>query len=130
MLVRARIDKSPIHGLGLFSVDALPEGTKVWEFTPGYDQSFSPGDIDPLSEASKEQFFNYAYTSKITGNYILCTDDARFFNHDPNSNITCTVPEDSTHPEALVCYTTRDVSAGEEITNDYREFDSDPSDVM
>ncbi|HHT9130556.1 MAG TPA: SET domain-containing protein-lysine N-methyltransferase [Candidatus Brocadiaceae bacterium] len=57
----------------------------------------------------------------------MCTDDARFFNHQEPSNVTCRVPEGSDVVEALECFATKDILPGEELSNNYKEFDADQS---
>lgn len=123
LLIKTKIGKSNIEGIGLFSEDSLPKGTKIWEFSKGFDLEITPDQYADLPDGVKRQIDHYAYKSLATGNFILCMDDARFFNHDRNSNVVCLVPENSENPEALECFTTRDVAAGEEITNNYAEFD-------
>jgi uncharacterized protein len=129
MLVKAKTGPSAIHGIGLFAKEFIAEGTKVWEFTEGFDLVLTKEQVASLSEASQEQFFNYAYLSKKSGKYILCSDDARFFNHEKPSNIVCRVPEEGAI-DALECFAVRNIQPGEEITNNYEEFDADPSDVV
>lgn len=130
ILVKSRLDKSNIHGIGIFAKEFIAKGTIVWEFNEKFDLVLSKKEVDQLSPAAKEQFLNYAYVSKKTGKYILCSDDSRFFNHSLNANTKCEVPESPDSNEALVCLATRDIQAGEELTNDYREFDENPSDVI
>lgn len=130
MLSRAKTGISAIHDVGLFAKEFIPKGTKVWEFTEGFDLVLTKEEVQNLSEAAREQFLNYAYLSKKSGKYVLCTDDARFFNHQIPPNITCRVPEGSGIVEALECFATRDIQAGEELTCNYEEFDADPSDVI
>lgn len=130
MLVKAKTGMSAIHGVGLFAKEFIPKDTKVWEFTEVFDLVLTKEEVGKLSEAAREQFLNYAYLSKKSGKYVLCTDDARFFNHQIPSNIVCRVPEGSNIIEALECFATRDIQPGEEMTCDYAEFDADPSDVM
>ena len=130
MFVKTKTGPSNIHGVGLFAKEFIPKGTKVWEFTEGFDLVLTKEEVKNLSEAAREQFLNYAYLSKKSGKYVLCTDDARFFNHQIPSNITCRIPEGSNLIEALECFAAKDIQPGEEITNNYEEFDADPSDVI
>lgn len=130
MLIRAKTGPSAIHGIGLFSKEFIPKDTKVWEFTEGFDLVLTKEEVKNLSKPAQEQFLNYAYLSKRSGKYVLCTDDARFFNHKIPSNVTCGVPGESNVTEALECFATKDIQVGEELTNNYEEFDADPSDVV
>ncbi|MCX6787855.1 MAG: SET domain-containing protein [Candidatus Kaiserbacteria bacterium] len=130
MLVRAKTGLSTIHSVGLFAKEFIPKGAKVWEFTEGFDLVLTKEEVKNLSEAAREQFFNYAYLSKKSGKYVLCSDDARFFNHQIPPNVTCRIPEESGIDEALECFAAKDIQTGEELTNNYEEFDADPSDVI
>ena len=130
MLIRAKTGPSAIHGVGLFVKESVPKGTRVWEFTPGFDLELTKDQVIRLSEAAREQFLNYAYISKETGNYILCSDDARFFNHQKSPNVTCRIPSGTHIENALECFAIGDIAAGEEITTDYSEFDADPHDIL
>lgn len=130
ILVKSKTGPSKIHGIGLFAEEYISKGTKVWEYTPGFDFSLSKEQVDKLSEAARVQFLNYAYLSKETRKYVLCSDDARFFNHQKMGNTMCQVPSKPKFEEALECFATRDIMIGEELTGDYSEFDADPSDVQ
>ncbi|MCX6717528.1 MAG: SET domain-containing protein [Candidatus Taylorbacteria bacterium] len=125
MLVKSKTEQSKIHGIGLFADEFIAKGTKVWEYTPWFDFSLTKEQVKKLSEASKEQFLNYAYLSKETGKYVLCSDDARFFNHQKNPNVVCIVPKNSEFEEALECFAVQDIMKGEELTCDYSEFEAD-----
>lgn len=129
ILVRSKLATSKIHGIGLFAEEFIPKNTKVWEFNEKFDLVLTLDDTEKLSEAAKEQFFHYAYKSKETGNYILCSDDSRFFNHKTGGNVICMKPENAFHKESLVCFANKDILKGEELTHDYSEFDADPKDV-
>lgn len=130
ILVKSKTGASNIHGVGLIASAPIPKSTRVWELTPGFDLILSESEVSKLSLPAREQFLNYAYTGKTSGNYILCSDDARFMNHDANPNITCQAVPESSVTDDLVCFANRDISEGEEITCDYREFDANPTDVI
>lgn len=122
MLVKTIVKESPIAGLGLFADEDIPAGKAVWEFTSGFDQEIEPENLSLLSEPALQDFKNYAYLDKETGNYILCFDSARFFNHAENPNTGYSFSED-------VYIAKKDIKKGEEITCDYREFDASPREL-
>ena len=127
MLVPTKLAPSSIHGIGLFAAQFIPKGTRVWEFTEGFDFTLGQQQIDSLSLPAREQFLHYAYLSKRTARYVLCSDDARFWNHKylPNTR-ALPLPGDG---DELAMLATRDIAEGEELTADYAEFDADPYDV-
>lgn len=121
LLVKTKIGKSGIHGIGLFADQFIPKGSIVWKFQPGFDLKISENCLDKLSEFSREQFLNYAYLNKKTGNYVLCFDDARFYNHSKNPNCVSYYPD--LEDEEGIDIAVIDINKGDEITCDYEEFD-------
>jgi uncharacterized protein len=112
---------SAIHGLGLFAATAVPQGTRVWEFTEGFDQAIDPARLSRLPDVAREQFLQYSYLDRVIHEYILCSDDARFMNHseEPTLHDTSDGPGDR-YGHTVAAH---DLAAGEELTCDYREFD-------
>src|SRR3712207_9305077 len=79
LLVRTRLGPSPIHGIGLFAAEFIPKGTIIWEYRAGFDLRLTEEDLRRLAPPALEQVLEYSYVEG--GHYILCADDARFFNH-------------------------------------------------
>jgi len=121
MLVRTTLSQSPIAGIGLFAAEFIPKGTVVWEFNPLVDLVLTQEEVETLSPTAREQFYNYAYFDDAYQKYVLCGDDARFFNHSDDPN--CTHPIDEQGPDITIA--ARDIDIGEEITCDYYEFYGD-----
>lgn len=121
LLVKTKIGQSKIHGMGLFSDEFIAKGTPVWKFKENFDIQINPKDIDNLSEPAKQQFLNYGYQNPSNGNYILCFDDARFFNHHDNPN--CVDLPDK--PDGItLTVASRNILPGEELTCNYKNFDA------
>lgn len=118
LLVKTKIGPSNIHGIGLFADQFIPRGTPIWEFTPGFDIECSASDLDRLPEPARERFLHYCYLDPDTKKYVLCADDARFFNH---SEMPTTINPDSDGPDIAA----RNIQPGEELTYDYRTGDMD-----
>lgn len=114
-LVKTYIDKSNISGIGLFADEFIAKGTKVWHLDE-LDLIISYEKFEFLSEIEKEFIIKYAYTEK--GNYILCSDNARFYNHSFNPNV-----------ESVGQYEVAkiDIQKGEEMTCDYFKINDDQS---
>jgi uncharacterized protein len=115
--VKTQLKMSNISGLGLFADEPIPKGAVVWRFEAMLDILYSEDAIKLLSESAQKQFHNYAFLDKTHQKYMLCGDDARFFNHSDNPNC------DDKHPN--ITYALRDISAGEEMTVNYRDFYGD-----
>ena len=121
LMVKTRIGPSPIHGIGLFADELIPKGTRIWEYREGVDQRFDQGFVESLPAVAQKQILNYSYRNKYTGLYVLCGDDARFFNHSETPNT-----EDIGYDQVGEGVTTaaRDIQPGEELVSNYRNYDA------
>jgi hypothetical protein len=115
--VKTYLDKSPIHGIGVFAAEEIQEGALVWSFEPQIDKV-----LDINEEQFKYQYFldqefikTYAYFDKQLNKYVLSVDNDRFTNH---SNRPNTIPLNTSEVVA-----DRDIHIGEEITINYFAID-------
>ncbi|MEK7198217.1 MAG: SET domain-containing protein [Patescibacteria group bacterium] len=122
LLVKTKIGPSKINRTGLFAAQFIPKGAPTWKFQSGFDLKIDKSELSNLSEPAKEQFLKYAYLNPKTNKYILCFDDARFFNHSDNPNCIDTESLDDTEGIDVAI---RDIQEGEELTCNYKEFDAD-----
>ncbi|HCS21299.1 MAG TPA: SET domain-containing protein-lysine N-methyltransferase [Bacteroidetes bacterium] len=125
ILVKTTLKESKIEGIGLFADEFIPKDTWIWRYQSGFDLEVKPAELENLSKEALKQFEKYAYLSRKSQNYILCFDDARFFNHSKNPNVSCLFDPDLNDED--ICYATRDILKGEELTCNYRDFDAGES---
>jgi hypothetical protein len=119
MLVPTFVAASPIHGVGIFIVNAAHRGQTLWEFTPGFDQSYTPAQFDRLPTPAKDYLHKYAFLDR-SGIWIFSGDHDRYVNH----SLTPSLAEDGKpHPVTMSLIATRDIAAGEELTQNYTEWD-------
>jgi len=104
--------------------------TNLFQKTLGYGDLKKGFDIrvdknypDTLEEPAKSFFLTYAYQNPKTLNWVLCTDNARFFNHSEMANTHCVEDPEDEDTANVASY---DIQIGEELFVDYREFDTDP----
>ncbi len=120
LLVQTTLDRSRVHGMGLFAAEFIVEGTIIWRFDPAIDFRLTRAQIERLAIACLEQIERYTYREQSSGLYVLCGDDARFFNHSPEPN--CIDIEDDA---GGITVARSDIQPGEELTCDYAMFDLD-----
>jgi len=120
LLIKTIIKPSTIHGIGLFADQDIPKGTKIWEFSPGLDLEINPSDFEKLSQYEKDIIFFSGFHSKKTGNYHLSFDNVRYINHSTFGNISTDITVDGVEYPLIA---NRDIKKGEEITQNYFEFD-------
>jgi SET domain-containing protein len=123
LLIPVRADRSPIHGLGVFTLHPIPAGTPVWRFQPGFDQRFPSHLLTQLPEPAQRHIHHYAYLDAASGDWILNGDLAVFLNHSCNPNTGCPKASNS----ATQTIALRDIQTGEELTCDYHAFDASRS---
>ena len=104
------IDKSPIHGIGLFAAESASKGTILWEFNPIIDRVISKDELADLPKPVQEWLVRYAWQED--GHLHIGIDNDKFINHssDPNGG----------GDDPFIAL--RDIEVGEEITADYRTF--------
>lgn len=120
LLVETYLDKSSIHGIGLFAAQDIPKGTLIWLFNQLLDKKYTKDELKCIKGPVCEQIFKYIYLDIISGIYVLCGDDARFFNHSDEPNCLDLYFSDR---EDGGTFAARNIKIGEELTCDYRTFD-------
>ena len=114
LLVKTKLGPSAIEGLGLFAGEPIKAGTKIWVFEPTLDILLSKQEVEALALPAQQQFHTYACLDKVRKKYLLCGDDARFFNHSEKPNCDEATSNDAT-------FALKDIALGEELTVNYRE---------
>jgi len=122
LLVKTKLGKSSIEGIGLFADQFIPVGTIVWEFTPELDIVISERELDRLPDLVRRYFLRYTYLNARDKRYILSLDDARFQNHSEHPNLVSLETPNQPEPIDVAA---RDIFPGEELTTNYKSFDHD-----
>lgn len=115
LYVKTTIERSDIHWLWLFADQEILKGELIGEFTFWLDISLSEEEYQNLNKKNKEFFDAYGREDKITKKYMLNIDNTRFINHSKNPNIA--------HQEYKLI-AARDIKQGEELTDNYTDFDN------
>ncbi|MCA9800948.1 MAG: SET domain-containing protein-lysine N-methyltransferase [Cyanobacteria bacterium HKST-UBA02] len=121
LLVKAKLQSSPIHGIGLFADEFIPRGTTVWKFLPGFDLSLPAEEVEKLPESVQQFLSYYGFLDMNIRRWILPVDDARFMNHSREPNLDFAAIDGLSASLA-----NRDIQPAEEITEDYRYFALEP----
>lgn len=123
LLIRATVKPSPIHGLGLFAAEPIARGTAIWKFSPGLDLEISQADFEKFSRYEQDFILFAGFHSRKTGKYHLSFDDVRFINHADPGNVTIDEARGTEDDVEFVLVAARDIADGEELTQNYYEFD-------
>ncbi|QLH35057.1 MAG: SET domain-containing protein [Parachlamydiaceae bacterium] len=128
LLVKTVVKPSSIAGVGLFADEDIKEGSSVWKYTPDSCSLFTKDQIDTLIHSfhkTEKELMQYLLTytyfqAKLNG-LILCLDNGRFVNHSENPNLKGPANMENSWQYSVAC---RDIKKGEELTEDYRTYDS------
>jgi len=121
ILVKTELKPSTVHGLGLFAAEFIPKGTVIWEFREGVDHRIPKELVDALPDPARSTVRHYS--ALWGGGYVVSADDARYFNHSDTPNLVTLASPD-------VDIATRDIHPGEELFEDYYEFDEDAAEKL
>lgn len=124
LLVKTKIGPSPIHGIGIFADELISAGTRIWEYRHGVDSRFDSAFLASLPRVAQSQMLNYSYRNPRTGLYVLCGDDARFFNHSTTPNTDDVGFDVGVVEGEGITLAARDILPGDEIVSNYYKFDS------
>jgi len=113
LLVKTYLDRSAIHGLGVFAGEFIRKGTKIWRFVEGFDRFYSRTEFARLPKPARDFIKFHGY--RVDGEILLTVDHDRHMNHSDEPN---------TYLHNGYAIARRNIRKDEEITNDYREFDA------
>ena len=119
LLVKTHLNKSKIHGIGLYADQFIPKGKAIYRCSPGLDINLSKNLFNKLDRCSKKQIKHYGHMSLKKNKWHLAFDDIRFCNHSKNGNITV---DGNNRNYQLIAK--RNINRGEEITQNYEEFEN------
>lgn len=115
LIIKTRLDKSLISGIGVFADQDVMKGDIVWRLSKLSVFKISRKDYEELSEQDKRFIHEKDYYwIDDDDSYMIPMDDSRFINHSESPNI---IDKDST-----TCIASRDIRSGEELTMNYREL--------
>lgn len=121
IIVPTYLDKSPIHGFGVFASGFIPQGAKVWEFNPLFDICFTEDEFERLPESVREEVEVHLYQPEESGLLYYESTMGKYMNHSREPNVDFS--------EVGVGWATRDIRPDEELTCDYRHFMADVSHI-
>jgi len=117
--IKYKLDKSDKHGVGLFTDEDLKKGQLVYTASPLLDIDITREQFDSLSHAEKKEVEWWGFFDEPSQKWHVDFDVSKFINHSYNPTVT----QNPNHDEAYLI-TTRDLKTGEELTQNYLDFES------
>jgi hypothetical protein len=111
--VKTYVAKSSINGVGLFALEPIRKGQRIWRFTPGFDLLVPEKTVLDLTELQSEWLFAHACMDIDTRHYMLFADNMRYMNHSDTPNTMDVADTD---------IAIDDIKAGTELTALYTRF--------
>lgn len=118
--VKYKLNKSNKHGIGLFADQDILKGTLVYTESPVLDLNITQEQFDALHENERQEILWWGFKDEHTGLWHVDFDVSKFINHANDGTLT----QDEEH-EGAHLITTRDIQSGEELTQNYLEFESE-----
>lgn len=125
-----RPSRTPGAGLGLFATRHIPRGTIWWRDFGDNVLALTRGQYetlrryqsaqDPSCRQLLEAIDKFGYVDRDAGTLVVALDWGRFVNHSPTPNSGGSDADPERESMALC-----DIEPGDEITEDYRTYDSD-----
>ena len=118
--IKYRLKHSDLHGIGLFSDQDIRKGDLIYTASPLLDVDITQEQFDSLDEKEKDEIRWWGFFDKPSHHWHVDFDVSKFINHSYNPTVT----QDQDHSDAYLL-ATKDISKGEELTQNYLEFESE-----
>lgn len=119
MQVQYKLDKSGLHGIGLFADQDITKGSLIYTASPLLDVNLTQEQFDSLTENEKKEVKWWGFFDQPTKKWHVDFDVSKFINHSYHATVT----QDPIHTEAYLI-AVRDIINGEELTQNYLEFET------
>lgn len=114
------MDSSPFHGIGLFADAPISEGALIYTASPALDVNITQEHFDALDEKEQQEVRWWGFFDSASQKWHVDFDVTHFINHADDATVT----QDPNHTEAYLI-AVRDIGQGEELTQNYLEFESE-----
>lgn len=118
--IKYKLDKSKLHGIGLFTKEYLKKGQVVYTASPLLDVNITQEQFDSLDVKEKAEIRYWGFWDEPNNVWHVDFDNSKFINHSYNP----TLSQDPKHKDAYLI-ATRDIKKGEELTQNYLEFETE-----
>lgn len=121
--VLVNVQASNIDGKGVFAQQDIQKDTIVWQYTADHDHAITQAEFDAKDQVEQEYLQRVAYLSPWSNLWVFPPkgDPAEYTNHSNQNNLTVEFNSNVSSEPYFIA--SRDIADGEELTNNYLEFD-------
>ncbi|MBI3633008.1 MAG: SET domain-containing protein [Candidatus Vogelbacteria bacterium] len=117
--IKYKLYRSNKHGIGLFTDEDLRKGQLVYTASLVLDLNITQEQFDSLNDAEQNEVRWWGFKIEDEGTWHVDFDVSKFINHSYEPTVT----QDKDHKDAYLV-ATRDIIKGEELTQNYLEFET------
>lgn len=117
--IKYKLKESSLHGVGLFADEDIEKGQLVYTASPILDVNITQEQFDSLDEKEKREVQWWGFWDEPNNVWHVDFDVSKFINHSFDATLT----QDNSYTDAYLV-ATRDIKTGEELTQNYLEFES------
>ena len=112
MLIDTYLDKSKIHGVGVFSNQNVKKGERIKEVRPEFEIEFNSENLPRMPLALAKFIDTHSYEREFGSKmFVMGIDNEKYLNHSAAPSV---------NDDGIAL---KDIKIGDEITIDYRDFD-------
>jgi len=119
MHIKYKLDKSKNHGIGLFADQDIEKGQLIYSSSPVLDINITKEQFDSLRENEQKEVRYWGFWIEKDKVWHVDFDVSKFLNHSFEPNTTQDFSKDDAYLTASI-----NIKAGEELTQNYLEFES------
>lgn len=119
MHIKYYLDRSKIHGVGLFAGENIKQGQLIFTASPLLDVNLTQDQFDRLDKTEKQEIKYWGFFDQSSQRWHVDFDVTKFINHAAPGNVT----QDKNHQEAYLV-AARNIDKDEELTQNYLEFET------
>src|SRR4030067_462900 len=118
--IKYKLDKSELHGIGLFTEENIKKGQVIYTASPLLDVNISSEQFNSLDEQEKNEIRYWGFWDAANKVWHVDFDNSKFINHSFTPNLI----QDPNYIDAHLVAKS-DIRKGEELTQNYLEFESE-----
>ena len=112
MLIDTYLDKSKIHGVGVFSKENIKKGKRIKEVRPEFEIEFNKENLPKMPLSLAKFIDTHAYERCLgSDTLVMGIDNEKYLNHSDNPSV---------NDDGIAL---KNINIGDEITIDYKDFD-------